>query len=101
MTKVICVNRKLFERTIGYGLWTILTVTLLTFLVASIIETEGMGNRVYCIDSILFENYTDCFIPAEKKNTTLIVMNALNIIFISLWIYNKQKTFKLSWCEKK
>jgi len=113
MTRTICVNRKLFNKGLGYGCWTAITLTLLVFTSASLIETDisytkesnGHRNSYLYVDSVLFKGEEDMYykdgpFSIHLKNAILILMTGINFaVLIYAW-YDKQKTFKLSWCEK-
>ena len=110
MTRTICVNRKWFERGIGYGCWGIITVVLMTFTIASVIEMNNTwekqddrwGKAKTCYQSIILNKpictwwVDDLYIA----NTGMIMMSIGNFVVIGFWIYIKQDSVKFSWCEK-
>jgi len=114
MTKVICVNRRLFNKSLGYGSWGIITTLLIVFTPISMIETstlytdygdtDMLSDNKYCYSSITYQKEI-CYgwLEAGTDDRTIILQTLLtiNLIAISIYAYNKQQKFKLSWCEKK
>lgn len=112
--KKICIDRKKFERCIGYGCWGVITVVLISFAAMSLIEIDSVTktkqqhenwyNYHSCYDSIL-EQKTICSSYMDMKKTLsfnfffLFILNIINLGVISWWIYRKQKAFKFQWCD--
>ena len=113
MSKYLCVSRKRFEQVLGYSSWSVITITLLIFLSASLIEMDNLyipinqsqwDIKIWCYDSVLFnERFCgDVFDDDGQQYYTMytfVIMNLINIAIIGLWIYNKQTKFKFAWCE--
>jgi len=112
--KHICINRKRFEQVLGYGSWSVITLTLLIFLSASVIEVSNQyllppsastyGVFIWCYDSVLFnERFCgDVFDDDGQQYYSMydfIIMNLINASVIGGYIYNKQQKFKFAWCE--
>ena len=115
--KEFCVNQSKFERCLGYGSWVIITITILTFLTASIIEMNNVYEKPVIINDLV--NYTmsryDSVLLNEpncsrywsmegRTNESTIFFLGLNILnfgCIGYFIYHKQQKFKFKWCEVK
>lgn len=112
MVKIICVNKKRTEQVTGYGLWSILTIILLIFGTASIIEFNSFHEANPEHDNFqIFQSYTcindDTLWKSNNceggfyyniRTIFMLIFNGMNFTIIILWIYDKQQKFKFSWC---
>lgn len=121
----VCVNKSKFEKSIGYGSWAIITITILAFQTISIIEM----NNVYsereptcygivddvdctpyltgrsCYDSILYDEpkcsrYYSMEGITQERVGFFLMLNIINFVVMGIFIYYKQQKFKFEWCEK-
>ena len=111
----VCVNKKRFEQGVGYGLWSLLTVGMITVLVISsmeintVIYNEGdfpFGGKVCYLNyfdgrKCTSETYWEYSVNPTFRHFTSQFALIINTIFIGLWIYHKQEYFKLGWCVDK
>ena len=113
----VCVNKSKFEKTIGYSSWAIITIIILTFQIASIIEMNNVyseskirdtGEIYYterkCYDSVIFDEpkcskYISVELRTQERVGFFLVFTITNFIVMVVFIYGKQKKFKFEWCE--
>jgi len=110
MMKEICVKQDIFNQTIGYGGWTLITIGLIFILIASYMEfgsnqfKEGREKweiGIWCYDSIL-DGERECRENNTVENRFRISLTFLvsDILVIIAWINYKKKIFKFKWCDK-
>ncbi len=118
MTRKICINQNYFGKSIGYGLWGLMTIGILILLIASTLEVNSIYKTTndndhfdcdYRYNKIFDDDYGTCLdiIEYTDKNGWVhyrqyygILFAIIDCIGIGLWIYYKQQTFKFSWCNK-
>ena len=112
MTKIICVSKSKFEKGMFYGVWGIVTFTLLLFSslnwveIHSYYETEKQKywfdsdekEKVFCYKTILTGEELCNAEPKSFKFWYFLIGNLINFTVIGSWIYHKQQKFKFSWC---
>jgi hypothetical protein len=114
--KTVYINRKKFNQSIVYGLWSLLSVCLLvtvfisTSEVSSIYEVELGSHALWIDDEVCYTNYFEglkcvsklrwlsVYTPYDRQMFSL-ALSVFNFGFVGFWIYHKQQKLKFSFCE--
>lgn len=116
--KILCVKRSTFNKVLGYGSWSIITIGIIVLLVSSGLENsslhhidaEGVLDGRTCYMNFFDSTehcWSDRFVlysggvtgPSERFSFS-IVCSIIDVFVIGSWIYVKQQRFKFGWCEK-
>lgn len=118
--KTICFNKQKTKQYSFYGIWGLISISLIVLLVADSIEFNtiylkwgineynGGDYAKFCYVSVLTGNEVcDCwdicidYVPHLRTETTLkIIAMSADIVFSVSYFYVKQSWFKIIWCKK-
>jgi len=105
----ICINEKRFEQILGYGSWSLLTLGIISVLVASYFELPTRHEETHdivmylCYQSVL-ENKDVCNNYYDDRTSNRfygsIIALIIDICLISYWINYKKHLLSFKLCER-